>query len=63
MAKKLSAKQIDKMVEQAYYKRCSGIQIMVSDMGKVLAVGRQAFAEGQDLEEAVAAFVEKIRQN
>jgi hypothetical protein len=63
VVKQLSAKQIDKLVERAYYARCSGIQIDVMDISKVFAVGRAAYAEGRDVEAAIAAFVEEIRKN
>jgi hypothetical protein len=70
--KKLSAKQIDKLVEQAYYARCSGIQINVMDIGKVFQVGRGAYAESilmdevarkDYIESEVRKFVEVIRKN
>ena len=72
--RKLSAKQIDKLVEQAYYARCSGIQIDVMDIGKVFAVGRQAYGQGVQMKmgvgelnvyvaDKVRDFVEVIRKN
>lgn len=72
--KKLSAKQIDKLVEQAYYARCSGIQINVMDIGKVFAVGRGAYAQGEQMKMGLAErkvyvadkvrdYVEVIRKN
>jgi hypothetical protein len=57
------ALRIDKQIERAYYRRCSGIQIDVFDIGKVFAVGRQAVAEGADMETAIVAFVETVRKN
>ncbi len=63
MAKKLSAKQIDKLVERAYYATCSGIQIDILNIGKVFEAGRKAYAEGRDLNVAVREFVETIKEN
>lgn len=61
--KKLSEKQIDKLVEKAYYARCSGIAIDIMDIGKVFRVGRRAYDAGLDLGDAIAAYVETIRKN
>ena len=57
---------MDKKVEQAYYKTCSGIQINILDISKVFAHGRKLIADGADddaLESGVRAFVETIRKN
>jgi hypothetical protein len=65
-AKKLTKKQIDKKVEQAYYASCSGIQISIMDIGKVFAAGRASFEAGADdetLKADIRAFVETIRHN
>jgi hypothetical protein len=55
--------QIDKQIEQIYYRRCSGIQISVMDIGKVFAAGRLAAAAGTDIEAAIVARVEQLRMN
>ncbi len=63
--RKPTAKQIDKLIEQIYYKRCSGIQINIMDIGKVFKAGQNAYATtGGDLaatEAAVVGFVNAIR--
>lgn len=59
-------KAIDRRVEQAYYRTCSGVQIPVMKMGEVFTVGRKALASGADesaLEKAIVAFVATIRHN
>lgn len=63
MAKPLSDKKIDKLVEATYYRRCSGVQIDIMDIGKVFKVGREAYLAGQDVEAAIVAYVETIRKN
>jgi predicted regulator of amino acid metabolism with ACT domain len=66
MAKKLSAKAVDKMVEQAYRATCCNIEIDIFDISKVFAVGKKAIEEGaneQELQEKIRAFVETIRKN
>lgn len=50
MAKRLTAKRVDELIEAAYRRRCSGIEINVLDIGKVFAAGRKA---AMDLMEAV----------
>jgi hypothetical protein len=64
-AKRL-ANAVDKEIESAYYRRCSGIQINIMDISKVFKAGRAAYdggARGSELEDAIAAFVQTIRQN
>lgn len=61
--KNRNEKRIDKFVEQAYYERCSGIQIDVMDIAKVFEVGRVAFANGQNVGDMVFEFVQSIRKN
>ena len=56
----------DKLVEQAYYATCSGIQIGIMDIGKVFAFGRLKLETGEDFEAlkaSVRAYVETIRKN
>jgi len=64
--RKATKKQIDRRVEQAYYRSCSGIQINIMDIGRVFEAGRVSVAGGADdveLETAIRAFVDTIRQN
>ena len=49
--------QIDRQIEQLYYRHCAGIQINVMDIGKVFAAGRAAHAAGQDIAAAIIATV------
>jgi hypothetical protein len=63
---KRQKKAMDRRIEQAYYRRCSGIQIDIMDIGKVFAAGRTALENGADeagLEDAIVQFVETIRKN
>lgn len=57
-------KLAEQRVEQAFYRRCSGIQIRVLDMPKIFKAGLQAVAEGLDdtaLGDRVAAIVDTLR--
>lgn len=60
---KRQANQIDKQIEAIYSRRCNGIPISVMDIGKVFAAGHAALAEGRDMEAAIVATVETLRQN
>lgn len=65
-AQKAAAKAIDVRIERAYGSACQGVQINILDIPKVFDEGRRALAAGADdaaLEEAIKAFVAKIRQN
>ena len=61
--RKLTAKQLDKEIDAIYRRNCSGITIDIMDISKVFAAGRQAAAEGRNIEEAVIAIVQAIRKN
>ena len=61
--KALSKKQLDKMVEQAYYKQGRGVQINIMDIGKLFKDVSEAYLAGQDLDEAVKEAIKKYRQN
>ena len=57
---------LDKRIASLYSHRCSGVQINIRDIGKVYAVARQAAATGgddQQVGDAIAAYVQTIRQN
>jgi hypothetical protein len=54
---------LDRTVEAAYYRTCSGIAIDVLDIARVFAEGRRAVAAGQDLDAALLAFAQTIRKN
>jgi hypothetical protein len=54
---------IDRIVEQAYYARCCGIQIDIMDIPKVFRHGRDlimAGADKQKLEDGVFDFVSAL---
>jgi hypothetical protein len=64
MAKRKS--EIEKRVERAYYKTCSGIQIDIMDISLVFEHGRQKVLAGEDdaaLAASIRAYVETIRKN
>lgn len=64
---KTKAKAVDKMIERAFYRTSSGVQINVLDIGKIFAAGRKAHAEsgGSEamVESAVVAAVAALRVN
>lgn len=55
--------KLDKTIEAAYYRRCSGVQISLLDIPRVFAEGKRAAAAGEDIEAAIVAFVETVRTN
>lgn len=55
--------KIDKEIEQIVYRRCSGIQINIMDIGKVFKAGHAAYFASQDLETAVVEKYLELRQN
>lgn len=58
--------KIEKIVEAAYYRTCSGIQINIMDIGKVFKAGVAAYEAGARdavLDKAVFDFVQTIRRN
>ena len=64
--KKSEEKKIDKKVESLYYKRCSGIQINVMDIGAVFKVGKAAALAGlsdEQIGNEIFNFVQTIRKN
>lgn len=54
---------LDREIERIYYRRCGGVQINVMDIGKVFAAGREAASQGADVEAAIVAKVQELRQN
>jgi hypothetical protein len=53
-------------VSALYAKACSGVQISIWDMGKVMKVGLEGVAQGLDdeaLKAKIAEFVATIRKN
>lgn len=60
---KRQSNKIDKIIEAIYYRRCSGIQINIMDIGKVFKAGHAAHAAGTDVETAIVACVETLRKN
>jgi len=59
----MSDKQLRKAISAAYSSRCGGIQIDIFDIAKVFAVGKAAALTGNDLGDAMFAFVQTIRRN
>lgn len=65
MSKKRN-KQIERRIEVAYGKSCSGIQIDILDIPKVFAVGERLIESGADddeLAKRLRDFVDLIRFN
>ena len=63
---KTALKVNEKRISRAYAVSCSGIQISIWDMSKIMDVGHAAIASGADdaaLGVAIRAFVETIRKN
>lgn len=63
---KAEEKKIDKKVESLYYKRCSGIQINIMDIGAVFKVGKAAALAGlsdEQIGNEIFNFVQTIRKN
>lgn len=64
--KKSEEKKIDKKVESIFYKRCSGIQINIMDLGSVFRVGKAAALAGlsdEQIGNEIFTFVQTIRKN
>lgn len=55
--------QIDREIERIYYRVGRGVQINVMDIGKVFDAGRTAALSGGDVEQAIVAAVNALRQN
>lgn len=56
-------KLIDKRIEKAYYRTCSGIAINIMDISKVFAEGRRLIAAGkteEELGEGLKVFAKSI---
>ena len=63
---KAEEKKIAKKVERLYYKRCSGIQINVMDIGAVFKVGKAAALAGlsdEQIGNEIFNFVQTIRKD
>lgn len=64
----MTKKQIDKRIERAYYKHCSGIQIDIMDIGKVFRESHKWLANNPTITDdalgaGILAFVNTIRKN
>lgn len=53
----MTTKQLDKEIEQAYYRLAEGQQINILDIPKVFAESRRAIAGGAVVDQAVRAAV------
>lgn len=61
--KKLTKKALDAQIESFYYKHGQGVEISVMDITKLFNDCRKAYADAEDLEQAVIAAVAKYRKN
>ncbi len=65
MAKKLSVKTMDLMIEKAWRRIGAGVAIDIMDISKVFDIGREALRAGEELDaamlRAVVLFGEKGR--
>lgn len=59
----MTSKQLDKHIEQIYYRDHSGVQINIIDIGKILFAGRAAAQAGRDIEAAIGQTVNELRVN
>jgi hypothetical protein len=65
-SEKIAEKKLDGKIESIFYKKCSGIQISVMEIGSVFRVGKAAAKAGKSDEEIgneIFAFVQTIRKN
>jgi hypothetical protein len=65
-AEKKLIKDNERRIERAFYKTCSGIQVGIFDLSKIMKRGHELLASGVDeegLEAGIRAFVETIRKN
>lgn len=63
---KKEQKAATQRVSSIYSRRCHGIAIDIFDMGKVMKVGLDAVAAGEDdagIGDKIATFVQTIRKN
>jgi len=63
---KSESKKLDSRISRIYGQVCSGVQIDVMAIGKVMQVGRDAALKGGDDSQvgaAIASYVETIRKN
>ena len=56
-------KDIDALVEKAFYEVGFGVQINVMNLGKISKAGVDAYLAGNDVKEAVAAAVKQYAEN
>jgi hypothetical protein len=64
--KKLSSKNLDRLIERIYYANCNGVQLNILDIPKVFRAGEQAYAAGADengIKDAILAKVAEVRVN
>jgi hypothetical protein len=61
--KKLTKKEIERLIEVTYYKHGHGVQIDIMDIPKIFKIGEKAIADGKDLEEAIKQAIELLRRN
>lgn len=62
-----SLRELDeKTIERIYYKRCSGLQVNVMDLGKIFEEGHRLIAAGVNttqLEDGIYNFTKTIAKN
>jgi hypothetical protein len=58
---KRSLNAVDKEIETAFYRHCSGWQIPMLDIHKIFRAGREAAQAGQDIAAAVVRAAEAVR--
>jgi hypothetical protein len=64
--KKLSKKAVERKVSELYAQSCSGIQVSIFDLGKIMKVGEASVLAGDSdelVKSKLRAFVETIRKN
>jgi len=60
---KMTKKKIDAAVEAAYQRHFDRVPVNMMDLPKIMNIGRNALANGEDLDAAMAAAVPQFRKD
>ncbi len=59
--KPLTKKQLDKLIEQSYYRHGSGVQINIMDISNIYKNVTSAYNAGRSVDEAMVEAIAKYR--